>query len=101
MKNLPLYLLCSFVVLSASGQTNSTSAPSTPAAQTQTQTQPQSQTPSVTTNVDEVALDLVVHDKKHKLILDLKPEDFAVTDNGAPVKLNDFHLVRGENNTRG
>lgn len=43
-----------------------------------------------------MALDLVVHDKKHKLILDLRPEDLAVTDNGTPVKLNDFHLVRGE-----
>jgi VWFA-related protein len=46
-------------------------------------------------NVDEVSLDLVVHDKDHKQILDLKPEDLAVTDDGTPVKLTGFHLVNG------
>jgi VWFA-related protein len=47
-------------------------------------------------NVDEVSLDLVVHDKSHKQVLDLKPEDIAVTDDGTPVKLTGFHLVNGE-----
>lgn len=47
-------------------------------------------------NVDEVSLDLVVHDKSHKLVLDLKPEDVVVTDDGTPVKLTGFHLVNGE-----
>jgi len=42
-----------------------------------------------------VSLDLVVHDKKHKPVLDLKAEDLAITDDGVPVKLNTFHLVRG------
>jgi VWFA-related protein len=56
------------------------------------------QTPSFRTNVDEVALDLVVHDKHHKPVLDLKPEDLAITDEGTPVKLNGFRLVRGDAN---
>ena len=54
------------------------------------------QTPTINTNVDEVSLNLVVRDKKHNLILDLKPEDIAVTDNGAPVKLTGFHLVHAD-----
>lgn len=59
------------------------------------------QTPNVSTNVDEVSLDLVVHDKKHNAILDLKPEDFVVTDNGEPVKLTGFHLVGADAASRG
>jgi hypothetical protein len=54
------------------------------------------QTPTINTNVDEVSLNLVVRDKKHNLILDLKPEDIAVTDNNAPVKLTGFHLVHAD-----
>jgi hypothetical protein len=54
------------------------------------------QAPSMSTNVDEVSLDLVVHDKNHNAILDLKPEDIVVTDNNAPVKLTGFHLVTAD-----
>lgn len=57
------------------------------------------QTPTLSTNVDEVSLDLVVHDKHHKPILDLKPEDIAITDEGTPVKLNGFRLVKGDAST--
>ena len=46
--------------------------------------------------VDEVSLDLIVHDKKRKLIADLKPEEIEITDNGTPVKLTDFRLVKGD-----
>jgi VWFA-related protein len=59
---------------------------------------PTDQVPSFRTNVDEVSLDLVVHDKHHKPVLDLKPEDIAITDEGTPVKLNAFRLVRGDAN---
>jgi VWFA-related protein len=55
--------------------------------------------PTVSTNVDEVSLDMVVHDKKHKLVLDLKPEEIAVTDNDAPVTLSGFHLVNGDSSS--
>ncbi|HMG86174.1 MAG TPA: VWA domain-containing protein [Terracidiphilus sp.] len=54
-----------------------------------------SQIPTLSSNANEVTLDLVVKDKKHKPVLDLKPEDFVVTDNDVPVKLSGFHLVRG------
>ena len=38
----------------------------------------------------------MVKDKRHKPVLDLKPEDFVVTDNDVPVKLTGFHFVRGD-----
>ncbi len=44
---------------------------------------------------DTILLDLVVHDKKGKVVLDLKPEELAVTDNGSPVKLSNLRLVNG------
>jgi VWFA-related protein len=60
---------------------------------------PTDQTPNFSTNADEVSLDLVVHDKHHKPVLDLKPEDLTITDEGTPVKLNAFRLVRGDANS--
>jgi VWFA-related protein len=54
------------------------------------------QTPSVSTIVDEVSLDLAVHDRSHNAILDLKPDQIVVTDDGAPVKLTGFRLITGE-----
>ena len=45
---------------------------------------------------EEVSLDLVVHDKKDKPVLDLKPGEFEITDNGSPVTLNDLHLITGK-----
>jgi VWFA-related protein len=76
--------IASFVASAAYGQT----APATPPAPEAT-----AQTPSMSVNANEVSLDLVVHDKKHRPVLDLKPEDIEVTDNGALVKLNGFHFV--------
>jgi len=51
---------------------------------------------AVISNVDEVSLDLVVKNKKNKPILDLKPEDLAVTDGGTAVKISHLHLVGAE-----
>jgi VWFA-related protein len=83
----------SFVLFSSLvyGQTAPANQQANPPAQ-----EPAEGTPHFTTNVDEVSLDLVVHDKKHKPVLDLKPEDIAITDDGTPVKLSAFRLVRGE-----
>ena len=53
------------------------------------------QVPTLSENTNEVTLDLVVKDKRQKPILDLKAEDFTVTDNGTSVKLSGFHLVSG------
>src|SRR5260370_21530935 len=76
---IPTIVLITVVLVScAYGQVNSpaTSAPAT-----------------VVSNVDEVSLDLVVHNEKNKPVLDLKAEDVAVLDNGTPVKITDLRLV--------
>ena len=61
----------------------------------QTPPGPSSEVPTIITNAQEVSLDLVVRDKKDKPILDLRPQDIAVSDNGALVKLSDLRLVTG------
>ncbi len=57
-----------------------------------------SATPAQTTvvNANEVSLNLVVRNKKGKLVADLKPEDIAVTDGGVAVKISSLRLVSGE-----
>jgi VWFA-related protein len=52
-------------------------------------------TPTIVSNVDEVSLDVVVRAKK-KPVLDLKPEDLAITDDGTPVKISALRLVTGD-----
>src|SRR5712675_423831 len=42
----------------------------------------------VTSNL--VSLDVIVRDKKGKPLTDLKPEDFAVSENGVPQKIEFF-----------
>lgn len=54
----------------------------------------------ITTNVDEVSLDLVVRTKKGKPVTDLQPSDLIVTDNGIPVKLLNLDLVTGSSNAQ-
>jgi VWFA-related protein len=74
------------------------------AAAVYAQTAPEAQSPATTpeqitgisTNVNEVSLDLVVHDKRHNAVLDLKSGDLVVTDDGVPVNLTGFHLVKGD-----
>ncbi|HEX7893080.1 MAG TPA: hypothetical protein VF447_02740, partial [Terriglobales bacterium] len=50
--------------------------------------------PTVTSNVDEVSMDVVVR-KKNKPVTTLKPEDLTLTDNGTPVRIADMRLVTG------
>ncbi len=52
-------------------------------------------TSTVVKNVDEVSIDFVLRNKNEPVILDLKPEDVAVTDNGSAVKLSDLRIVSG------
>lgn len=49
----------------------------------------------VVEKVDEVSIDLIASHKK-KPVPDLKPDDIAVTDDGAPVKLSTLHLVTAQ-----
>jgi VWFA-related protein len=53
------------------------------------------QQPAVKAGVEEVLLDLVVRDKKGKPVVDLKPDDITVSDNGVKQTLTSFRLVRG------
>ena len=64
-------------------------------AHSQTGQQPPSQAPIFKKNAQEVSLDLVVHDRKNRPVVDLKPEQIAVTDNGSPVTLTSLRLVSG------
>jgi VWFA-related protein len=57
--------------------------------------QPAQESPTIKTSVDEVLLDVIVRDKKGKLVSDVKPGDLTVTDNGMKQKLNSFRLVQG------
>jgi VWFA-related protein len=94
---LPAALLFLSAALSASAQASPQASPA-PAqnAPAQAAPQPPAATTDLTTTVDEVSLDLVVRTKRDKPVLDLKPSDLAVTDNGSPVNLADLHLVTGE-----
>ena len=53
-------------------------------------------TPTLSVNASEVSLDLVVHDDKGRPVLDLKPSDIAVSDNGTPVKITNLRLVKDD-----
>ncbi len=64
------------------------------------QAAPQPVNPAVepSRNADQVYLDLVVEDKNDRHVLDLKPDEIAVTDGDSPVKLNHLSLVTGKQN---
>ncbi len=77
------------------GAAQSSAEPAQPSPQPQAAGSQPPSVPSIATTVDEVSLDLVVRTKSGKPILDLKPSDLTITDNGSPVKLTDLHLVQG------
>jgi len=54
------------------------------------------QTPTFRSGGDEVLLDVVVRDKKGRMIKDLKPENFEVMDNGQKKQIKSFRLVEGQ-----
>jgi hypothetical protein len=56
------------------------------------------QTPTpetVQTDSASVTLDLAVRDRHNKPVLDLHPEEIAITDNGVPAKVSDLRLLNG------
>ena len=57
--------------------------------------QPAGLHPDPSSNAEQVAIDLVVHDKRDRAVLDLKPADIAITDDSSPVTLNNLRLVTG------
>src|SRR4051812_38023264 len=76
----PLSLLC--MCLFASGQASS---PNTQGQNTTT----------IRTSAHEVLLDLVVRDKHHRPITNLRPEEVEVSEDGVPQKVQAFHTVQG------
>lgn len=89
-----LFAVSISIVAASAGfaQSSGSSAPTPQAAQTASQI---ATAPAITTNVDEVSLDLVAHTKGGKPVRDLSSSDFSVTDDGTPVKLSGLHLVTG------
>jgi len=49
---------------------------------------------------EPVTLDLTVRDRHNKPVLDLRPEDLSVTDDGKPARLSDLQLVNGKSQDR-
>lgn len=90
-------IFLSVAVLGASfaQQSSPTTQPSPAAAPQPSASQTTSKQTTVV-NVNEVSLNLVVRDKKGKLVPDLKPEDIAVSDGGVAVKISTLHLVSGK-----
>lgn len=53
------------------------------------------QTPRIQAGTEEVMLDVVVRDKKGKLLNDLKESDFTVSDNGDQRQIKSFRFIQG------
>lgn len=53
------------------------------------------QNPSFKAAAEETVLDVVVRDKKGRLVTDLKQSDFSVTDNGEAKTIRSFRVVEG------
>ena len=53
------------------------------------------QAPSVRTGTTEVLVDMVVRDKKAKIVRDLKPEEIQVLEDGVPQTIRHFELFEG------
>ena len=58
--------------------------------------QPAIQGTILTGKAEEASLDFVVHDKKQRCVLDLKPEEVAVIDDGQAVKVTSLRLINSE-----
>jgi VWFA-related protein len=51
--------------------------------------------PRIQAGTEEVVLDVVVRDKKGKLLSDLKPENFTISDNGDQRTIKSFRFIQG------
>lgn len=67
----------------------------TPSDQAPAQTPQPAQTPRIQVGTEEVMLDVVVRDKKGKLLNDLKESDFTVSDNGEQRPVKSFRFIQG------
>lgn len=58
------------------------------------QTPERAQQPPIRTGINFVRVDVIVTDNKGEPVLDLKPEDFTVTEDGKPQKVEQFSVVK-------
>ncbi|HEX6976428.1 MAG TPA: VWA domain-containing protein, partial [Vicinamibacterales bacterium] len=65
-----------------------------PAGQPPAQNPQQQPPPRIKTGINYVRVDVIVSDKSGAPVLDLKPEDFALTEDGKPQKIEAFDLVK-------
>ncbi len=56
----------------------------------------QTSAPTIRSNVTEVRLDLVVRDKKSRIVRDLKPEEIQILEDGVPQALRHFEFYEGK-----
>src|SRR5579864_5475097 len=86
MTTMRIFLALTLTIVTAAGARAQTSGQA-PAAS--------GQAPSFKAGAEETVLDVVVRDKKGRLVTDLKESDFSVTDNGEPKTIKSFRLVQG------
>ena len=101
---LTLALVLSAVVASGrSGRSQSAqpATPQQPAAQTPPATPPpagqtpeRAQQPPIRTGINFVRVDVIVTDGKGQPVMDLKPDEFAVSEDGKPQKVEQFSVVK-------
>jgi VWFA-related protein len=87
----PFALLVFALLFFSRGYGQTTPAPAAVTWQAQ-----QNDKTTIVSNADEVTLDLVVHDKHNKPVVDLQPADIAVSDSGSTVKISELRLVTGK-----
>lgn len=51
--------------------------------------------PAIVVDVDEVVVDLIVRDRRGRLVKDLKPEEIEILEDGAPQELRSLRLIEG------
>jgi VWFA-related protein len=77
--------VCATLCVPIPAQTPAPSGQAAPAAN--------ASSPQLEASADAVSIDLVVHDKRKRPVLDLVSSDIAVSDAGNPVQLSNLHLV--------
>jgi VWFA-related protein len=75
------------------GQQPSASAPGQPAQNPPPQPDAEPQTPVFRSGINFVRVDVIVTDKAGRQVSDLKSEDFEVTEDGKPQKVETFKLI--------
>ena len=96
--SIPIFLLFT-MILPAQGPAASTPPPGGQAAAVPAAPDSPAAT-SLSTNVDEVSLDLTVRTKHNKPVLDLEPSQLTVTDAGSPVQLSSLRLVTADSGSQ-